>query len=155
MHQMELKESTRGGRNEVMLEWDLQHLRYSGRPGRAETEQVPSSLPQLCHTASGQASLEQVSAALLSPSAVKLTKNQDSSVMLSLARTCLLLGKGVLLLSSSLPATTMALLSLSNGTLRGFEMSGTMWFPAKREEWSREPFSSQLSGDSILTALRL
>lgn len=43
MHQMELKESTRGGRNEVMLEWDLQHLHYSGRPGRAETEQMPSA----------------------------------------------------------------------------------------------------------------
>lgn len=78
MHQIELEESTRGGWNEVILEWGLQHLPYSGRPGRAETEQMPTSSPQLCHVPARHTSQERVSAALLSLAAVKLTRSQDS-----------------------------------------------------------------------------
>lgn len=66
--------------------------------------------------------------------------------MFSLTRARSLLRKEVLLLSFPLPATTMALLLLSNGTLQGFEPLGATWSPAERynrEEWRREPFSSQ------------
>lgn len=51
MHQIELEESTGGAWNEVMLEWGLQHLPYSGRPGRAEAEQMLGSSHHLCHIA--------------------------------------------------------------------------------------------------------
>lgn len=104
MHQSELEESTRGSWNKEILEWGLQHLSYSGRPGKAETEQMPTSSPQLCHIAAREASRERVSAALLPPAAVKLARSQDSSVMFSLTRTRLLLRKWVLLLTfPSLP----------------------------------------------------
>lgn len=108
---------------------------------------MPTSSPQLCQIAAGQASREQVSAALLFPAAVKLARSQDSSVMFSSTRARSLLRKEVLLLSFPLPATTtVALLLLSNGTLPGFEPLGARWSPAERynrEEWRREPFSSQ------------
>lgn len=129
----------------MMREWGLQRLPYSGRLGWAETERMPTSSPQLCHVAARQASREQVSAALLAPAAMKLTRCQDSSVMFSLTRERLLLRKEVLL-SFPLPATATALLLLSNGTPQGFEPSGVIWSPAKRynrEERSREPFSSR------------
>lgn len=93
MHQSELEESTRGSWNKVTLEWGLQRLPYSGRPGKAETVQMPTASPQLCHVAAREASWERVSAALLPPAAVKLARSQDSSVMFSLTRTSLLLRK--------------------------------------------------------------
>lgn len=94
---MELEESTRGGQNEVMLECGLQRLPDSGRPGWAEAEWLPASSPQLCHVGARQALWERVSAALLAPAAAKLTRSQDSSVVLSLTRERLLLRKEVLL----------------------------------------------------------
>lgn len=104
MHQSELEESTRGSWNKVMLEWGLQHLPYSGRPGKAETVQMPTSPPQLCHVAAREASWEWVSAALLPPAAVELTRSQDSSVIFSFTRISLLLRKWVCLLTfPSLP----------------------------------------------------
>lgn len=63
----------------------------------------------LCHVAARQASLEQASAALLSPAAVIHTRNQDSSVMFSLTLLSLILRKAVLL-SFCLPATALLLL---------------------------------------------
>lgn len=64
-----------------------------------------------------------------------------------LNKSTLVTQKQVLLLSFPLPATTtVALLLLSNGTLQGFEPLGVRWSPAERynrEEWRREPFSSQ------------
>lgn len=93
MHQSELEESTRGSWNKVILEWGLQHLPFSGRPGKAEIVQMPASSPQLCHVAAREASRERVSAALLPPAAVKLARSQDSSGMFSLTRTSLLLRK--------------------------------------------------------------
>lgn len=62
----------------------------------------------LCHVAARQASLEQASAALLSPAAVIHTRNQDSSVMFSLTLLSLILRKA--LLSFCLPATALLLL---------------------------------------------
>lgn len=96
-----------------------------------------------------------LSAALLS-AAVQRVRSQDSSVMFSLTKAHLLLRKGGLLLPFPLPATTMALLLLSNGTFQTSEPSGAMWSPAKRynrKEWSREPFSSWCQETlSIMTA---
>lgn len=52
-------------------------------------------------------------------------------MMFSLTKARLLLRKEVLLLSFPLPATTMALLLLSNGTHKGFEPLAAMWCPAE------------------------
>lgn len=125
---MELEESTRGDQEGVMLEWGLWRLPYfGGRQGRGGTG--AQFLALLCHVAARQASLEQASAALLSPAAVIHTRNQDSSVMLSLTLLSLILRKAVLL-SFHLPAT--ALLLLITRTLQGSEPPGEMWSPAER-----------------------
>lgn len=52
-------------------------------------------------------------------------------VIFSLTKACLLLRKEDHLLSFPLPATTMALLLLSNGTHKVFEPLASMWYPAK------------------------
>lgn len=150
---MELEESTRGGQNKAMLEWGLQRLPYPGRPGWAETERMPTSSPQLCHVAAGQASRERVSAALCAPAAAKLTRSQDSSDALR-TREHLLLRKK----SFSSPFPSLPLPWPSYCSAMGlFKVLGDVVSSREVQQGGTKQGALQLavSGDGILTSPRL